>query len=58
MLVKAKRNKVIEFSNDGLTLCLIIAIAIRMPGANITEVLGVGLVEVRRGNPYLIEDTK
>jgi hypothetical protein len=58
VLVKAKRNSIVEFSNDGLTLCLIIAIAIGMPGANITEVLGKGLAEVRRGNPNLVEDTK
>ena len=58
VLVRARRNKAIEFSDDGLTLCLIIVIVIGMPGANITEVLRIGLVEVRRGNPYLIQDTK
>ena len=56
--MKARRNSAIEFSDDGLTLCLIITIAIGMPGANITEVLRIGLVEVRRGDPYLIKDTK
>ena len=56
--MKARRNSAIEFSDDGLTLCLIIPIAIVMPGANNTEVLGRALAEVRWGNPNLVEDTK
>ena len=56
--MKARRDKVIKFSNDTLALCLVILIACRMPRANIAEVLRIGLVKVRWVDPQLVKNTE
>ena len=51
MLVKVGRNEVVEFSDDTLTLRLIIVVVCGMPGSNITKGLWIGLAKVRRVDP-------
>ena len=58
ILVKARRNEVIKFSNNPLTLCLVIPIVCRVPRANIAEIIRIGLVKVRWVDPQLIENTE
>ena len=47
VFVKARRNKVVEFSNDTIVFRLIIAVMCRVAGADLTEIFGVGFAEVR-----------
>jgi hypothetical protein len=56
IVVEVKRNELIEFSDNTITLGLIAAIMCGVLGANLMEVFRVGLVEVVWVNPYLIED--
>jgi hypothetical protein len=56
IVVEVKRNELIEFSDNTITLDLIAAIMCGVLGANLMEVFRVGLVEVVWVNPYLIED--
>lgn len=56
--VKVRWNEVVEFSDNTIMLGPVIAITSRVPWANLTEVFRIGLAEVRRTNPYLIEDAE
>ena len=58
IFVEAKGDKFVEFSNNGVALGLIITVSSWVMGADLTEILGIGLVEVESANPYLIEGAK
>ena len=51
-------DEVIDFSNDCLTLRLLVAIALRMPRADLLEALRKWLGEVSRARPYLVENAE
>jgi len=47
VLVELRRDEVVELSNKTIALCFVVAIALGVPGADLTETLGIGLAKVR-----------
>jgi len=58
IFVEAKGDKFIEFSDDTVVLRLFVTVASRVSRADLTEVLGVRLVEVGSANPKLVESAE
>lgn len=58
VFMKARGDKVIEFSNDAIVLGFVTVVTGWVPRANLAEIFGVGLAEVRWANPNLVEDAE